>query len=197
MAIYDALFTELRPSVLRLRNSYQQPTPYLTADQIMDIDRQFVEAAQGRLGDLTPRVLMSSWSPPAALKQSGTLTGGDSKAVLKKDKFGNFIYKEFANYWLEALKGYAARGVEPTWISMYAPWQRRRFACVRSGGDALTSRLLFLSCVVCAVKMNRTTTPAFTTSRSLMRPSRTTCRGTTRRSMSRTMCCTPTWSAVR
>lgn len=117
-AIYDAMFTELRPSVLRLRNSFEQPTPYLTADQIMDIDRQFVEAASERLGELAPRILMSSWTPPAALKQNEALNGGDRRAVLKKDKFGNFIYKEFAKYWLDSLTEYAARGVEPTWISV-------------------------------------------------------------------------------
>lgn len=116
--IYDAIFTELRPSVLRLRNSYDQPTQFLTADQIMDIDRQFVEASKERLGDLAPRILMSSWTPPAALKQNEKLTGGDRLAVLKKDRFGAFIYKDFAKYWLDSLMEYEARGVEPTWISI-------------------------------------------------------------------------------
>jgi hypothetical protein len=116
--IYDAIFTELRPSVLRLRNSYDQPSPFLTADQIMAIDQEFVKASKERLGDLAPRVLMSSWTPPSALKQNGTLTGGDRKAVLKKDAYGNFIYKDFAKYWLDSLKEYATRGVNPTWISI-------------------------------------------------------------------------------
>lgn len=116
--IYDAMFTDLRLSVLRLRNSFEQPTPYLTADQILDIDKQFVEAAKERLGDLAPRILMSSWTPPAALKQNESLTGGDRRAVLKKDAFGNFIYKDFAKYWLDSLTEYALRGVEPTWISI-------------------------------------------------------------------------------
>lgn len=116
--IYDAIFSELRPSVLRLRNSYDQPNQYLTAEQILDNDRKLVEAAYARLGDNKPQILMSSWTPPVALKKNGKLTGGGPDAVLKKDASGQFIYKKFAQYWLDSLKEYGRLGIVPRWISI-------------------------------------------------------------------------------
>lgn len=116
--IYDAIFSELRPSVLRMRNSYNQPNQFLTSEQILINDRKIVEAAYLRLPDDKPQILMSSWTPPVELKKNGKLTGGGPDAVLKKDASGQFIYKEFAQYWLNSLQEYASLGIVPRWISI-------------------------------------------------------------------------------
>lgn len=148
--IMDAVFSELRPSVLRLRNAWRQGSddggePGQTTKQMVDEAKEIVEAARKRLGaEAAPRVLLSSWSPPTALKASGRLHGADVEKgeepqddVLRKDEFGVFVYREFAQYWLDSLEEYAKRGVVPTWIRCVAilGWL---WLCSASRGTVLT-----------------------------------------------------------
>lgn len=127
--ILDAVFAELRPSVLRLRNCWRQGSDddgdgAQTTTELMDEAAQIVSEALARLkGRDAPRILLCSWSPPAALKASARLRGADTEKgetqgddVLRKDEFGVFVYREFAQFWLEALREYAKRDVVPTWI---------------------------------------------------------------------------------
>lgn len=123
-AIYDAIFGELRPSVIRIRNSYDQHSKYFTAEESMKFEAQIVKAARKRLpGDLEPKIMMSSWTPPAKMKVGGRLQGdkeGDPlEAVLKKNTMGKFIYRNFAeDYWLKSLQSYEKLGIKPRWISI-------------------------------------------------------------------------------
>lgn len=125
--IFDAIYKELRPSVVRLRNSYQQPSKYYSEEQLMGFDTKIIEEARSRLpAHLQPKVLMSSWTPPKEMKESGTENGqspgtpyAEVKSVLKKNDQGGFIYKQFAkDYWHDALVKYDKMGLKPTWISI-------------------------------------------------------------------------------
>jgi hypothetical protein len=97
-----------------------------TSAQLMEETRMVVEAGRKRLkGRDDFSILMCSWSPPVAIKASGRLHGADPAKgenpeydTLKKNGFGQYMYKEFAKYWLDALRAYEVRGVVPTWISI-------------------------------------------------------------------------------
>lgn len=127
-AIFDTVFSELKPSVLRIRNTFGQGTDEgglggQTTAELMEETAFVVNEGRKRLTGVDEfKILMCSWSPPAALKKSGALNGGEGGSfgadTLRKDSRGVFIYEEFAQYWLESLKAYAAMGVEPMWISI-------------------------------------------------------------------------------
>jgi O-glycosyl hydrolase len=107
------------PSVVRLRNSYHQPLePHYSFKQLMEYDREIVNGARTRLpGNLMPKLMLTSWTAPAEMKQNNNHRGGDSRNVLKKYADGKFIYKAFAeDYWLASLYAYSELGINPRWI---------------------------------------------------------------------------------
>jgi O-glycosyl hydrolase len=118
--IYNLMLGDLKPSMLRIRNHYG-----INAASNMTIDAEFLNIATQILG-YKPTVLMSSWSPPANLKASGQLNGANANPnvpttdVLAKDAKGKFRYADYAKYWVDSLKSYAAIGVRPD----YFRWAR-------------------------------------------------------------------------
>lgn len=104
--IFDAVFNDLRPSILRVRNTFGQGSDDdgeggQTTAQLMEETAIVVQEGRKRLsGRDAFKILMCSWSPPVALKASGVLNGAGSSAgeadTLKKDKRGVFLYREFA-----------------------------------------------------------------------------------------------------
>lgn len=115
--IYDALFRELAPSVLRLRNSFRLPN----GDEAMKVDTEVVANARARAKAMGREVklILTAWSPPAELKASGSCKGGSKDAVLRKNKrSGEFAYDAFAEWWLESLTAYRGVGIEPSWLSI-------------------------------------------------------------------------------
>jgi glucuronoarabinoxylan endo-1,4-beta-xylanase len=64
------------------------------------------------------KVFMSSWSPPSNLKSNNSVNGGGG-ATLKKDAVsGKYLYRDFAQYWVNSLIAYDAIGVVPDYISI-------------------------------------------------------------------------------
>lgn len=113
-ALFAAMFAELGLDVLRLRNRFGH-----VGDDQLDTAGALVEAAATGLGR-PPALLLSSWSPPAALKANGTLEcrGDFSTCTLARTETGGFDYAGFAEYWRAALAAYAAVGVVPDAIGL-------------------------------------------------------------------------------
>lgn len=110
--LYQLLFRELGLDILRLRNVYRD-----SADNFDPVAAELLSEATTSLGH-APRLLLTSWSPPARLKASGkTDCAGESTCTLKSEN-GSFAYAGFADYWRRSLEAYAGIGVRPTWISI-------------------------------------------------------------------------------
>ena len=110
--LYELMFRDLGLDILRLRNNYRD-----TGGNFDPVAAELVSQATSSLGH-APRVLLTSWSPPARLKANGkTECSGESSCTLKQEN-GSFLYSDFAEYWRQALHAYAGLGVNPTWISI-------------------------------------------------------------------------------
>jgi glucuronoarabinoxylan endo-1,4-beta-xylanase len=108
-ALYNTFFKGLNLSILRLQNVYR---PGKGADFAKN-DADIVRGARTSLGRPV-RILMSSWSPPAALKS----TGNEKKGGTLAQENGKFVYDKFARYWAESLPAYKKAGIVPTWVSI-------------------------------------------------------------------------------
>jgi glucuronoarabinoxylan endo-1,4-beta-xylanase len=102
-AIYDLLFTDLGLDLVRIRNVYGR-MDYST----MSDDQKTYMAAKTRNGAI--KFLMMSASPPANLKDNGSVLGSGSNATLKYVN-GSFVYNDFATYWRSAFNSYASLGL--------------------------------------------------------------------------------------
>ncbi len=108
--IYYYIFDELGLDILRLRNIYGKSTRFDIFAEI--VDRMY------SYSDNSPKIMISSWTPPANLKSNNSVNGGNS-ATLKKDATtGKYMYGEFAKYWVDALGAYKLTGIEPDFISI-------------------------------------------------------------------------------
>ena len=110
--IYNLIFKGLGLTFLRLNNQYSD-----TTNSPIPYDPEFVTQAKASLG-YTPKILISSWSPPAYMKLNGTENGGTSTATLNKNSNGTFMYPQFGAWWRKSLAKYAASGVYPDYISL-------------------------------------------------------------------------------
>lgn len=120
-AIYDALFTDMGLSVLRLRNTHDKGG-WEAGDVGLGWDGQIVKAGKDRRGTRL-KVLLSSWGPPSSLKAGGAVNGGTLKGTGACDPANPSAYWKssidgFAAYWDESLDAYAAQGVYPNYISI-------------------------------------------------------------------------------
>jgi glucuronoarabinoxylan endo-1,4-beta-xylanase len=124
--IYDLIYNELGLDILRIRNTYRGELQ--SAENFADIVNGFYQSV-----DWTPQIMISSWSPTADLKSNNSLNGGDgSNATLIKED-GEYVYADFAQYWLDALNAYFDVGIYPDYISLQnelsydAEWESCRF----------------------------------------------------------------------
>ncbi len=110
--IYQTIFGDLGLDVLRLRNTFGR-SEFANAAK----DKAILDAATASLGR-RPKVLMTSWSPPAALKANNVeKCSGELTCTLKKT--GNvYPYAEFATYWYDAIAAYRSLGISPDWVSI-------------------------------------------------------------------------------
>jgi hypothetical protein len=115
-ALFDAAFGGLGLDVLRFRNRYQYTG---TGTDDLGPTGTLVAAARDRIGH-EPVVLLSSWSPPAALKASGAVDcqGNPGTCTLIKNAQGAFDYAGFATFWRESLDAYAEAGIVPDYIGI-------------------------------------------------------------------------------
>jgi len=107
--LYHYAFRNLGLSILRIRNAYRYKKEESFNPYISEIVKNMYEYS-----DRSPKILMSSWSPPLELKSNNAYKGG----TLKKDKNGKFMYDAFGKYWVDSLKAYKEAGIVPDYISI-------------------------------------------------------------------------------
>jgi O-glycosyl hydrolase len=113
-ALDEVLFARLGLDVLRFRNRYGE-----VSDAGLAQATNIVSAAAQSLGR-KPLLLLTSWSPPAALKQNGaTFCASDPLAcTLVKVPGGDFDYAGLAQHWRRSLDAYAGAGFVPDYIGI-------------------------------------------------------------------------------
>lgn len=113
--IYKALFDPVQGlglTFLRVQNLYYQynGSNATTFDPDTPLVVSEADAAAG-----TPlQVLMSSWSPPAAIKSNNSVNNGGTLNTVN----GGYNYAGFGQFWHDSLAAYAALGVTPQYISI-------------------------------------------------------------------------------
>jgi glucuronoarabinoxylan endo-1,4-beta-xylanase len=123
--IFQVLFVDSGLDILRLGNWYQNQaqdattsTPFADSNAV-----QIVEKATAARGGTPPKILMSSWTPPAYLKSNGVTrppfgSGADAPAGTLIQNGGGYAYADFGDWWARSLQAYATAGVVPDWISI-------------------------------------------------------------------------------
>jgi len=125
--IYQILFVDSGLDILRIGNWYQNQSAANTTPSTPFSDNaqvQIVQKATAARGGTPPKILMSSWTPPAYLKSNGMTrppwgasgTGNNVGTLIQKD--GTYAYADFADWWVRSLQAYAAQGVVPDYISI-------------------------------------------------------------------------------
>ncbi len=107
--IYSYLFRELGLDILRLRNIYGKGEDYNFSNLEEIVDNFYSYSVND------PKVMISSWSPPADLKSNGQLKNG---GTLDTTETGEYVYGEFAQYWIDALEAFEAVDIVPDYISI-------------------------------------------------------------------------------
>ncbi len=112
--IYDLLFKDAHLSVLRFKNSYMYNTE---GEFNPKVEKEYYDKAVERLSEIgvEPKVLLSSWSPAAYLKDSETLYG---EGTIAKDESGNYRYEDYGNYWYETVDAYNKAGIPIGYLSI-------------------------------------------------------------------------------
>jgi glucuronoarabinoxylan endo-1,4-beta-xylanase len=112
--LYKTLFPELGLDILRLRNRYQRSE---SGDRDLREEVEIVRRATQALGR-PPKVMMSSWSPPAELKanRAERCKNNDDCTLARVD--GQFVYAQFGAYWRDSLRHYAEIGIAPEYVSI-------------------------------------------------------------------------------
>jgi O-glycosyl hydrolase len=113
-ALDEVLFAGLGLDVLRFRNRYDE-----LSDANLAQATNIASAAAQSLGR-KPLLLLSAWSPPAALKQNGaTFCASDPlTCTLVKGPSGDFDYDGLAQHWRGSLEAYASAGFVPDYIGI-------------------------------------------------------------------------------
>lgn len=112
--LYQVIFPELGLDILRLRNRYQRSD---RNDTNVAEEVEILKHATKALGH-RPKIMLSSWSPPAALKANGTeRCKGNDDCTLRKDN-GHFVYEQFGDYWYDSLKYYESLGIVPDYVTI-------------------------------------------------------------------------------
>jgi len=110
----DILFRDLGLDILRLRNVYQRSDD---SEGTLAQEVEIVQRATRSLGH-PPRILISSWAPPAALKADHREKCHGNKDCTLVREHGRFAYDSFGDYWRDSLAKYAALGIVPDWVSI-------------------------------------------------------------------------------
>ena len=123
--IYDLLFIDLGVDVLRLKNWIHDSRYGYQADQWDEdvewdaVEEDFDYAAEDIVYNANERrddplkIKMTTWTPHPDLKSNNSPVGG----TLRQEN-GNYVYDEYAEYWLESLERYSEIGIEPDYLSI-------------------------------------------------------------------------------
>ena len=112
--IYDLLFPELGLDILRLRDRYARSKP---EDGDLNQEVEILRRGTAALGH-APKIMLSSWAPPAALKADGHEDCHDNRDCTLAKENGRFVYDKFARYWVDSLHHYAEIGIVPDYITI-------------------------------------------------------------------------------
>jgi glucuronoarabinoxylan endo-1,4-beta-xylanase len=112
--LYPMLFSELGLDILRLRNRFERSDQN---DADLTQEQEIVRRATETLGH-RPTLLLSSWSPPAALKANHKERCHSNPDCTLVRSGNSFAYPEFADWWRRALEHYARLGLAPDLISL-------------------------------------------------------------------------------
>ncbi len=113
--IFTALFDPVKGlglTYLRVQNQYYLYTG--TNATSFDTDTPMVVASANAAAGKPLTVLMSSWTPPAAIKSNNDVNHGGTLNTVN----GGYNYAGFAQFWHDSLAAYAALGVTPDSISI-------------------------------------------------------------------------------
>ena len=122
--IFNVLFVDSGLDILRLGNWYQNHGQTDPTSPFDDNDGvQIVQKATAARGGTPPKILMSSWTPPAYLKSNGVTrppfgSGSSVPAGTLIQNGGAYAYADFGDWWARSLQAYAAAGVVPDWVSI-------------------------------------------------------------------------------
>lgn len=125
--IAELLFNDLGTDIVRFQAFYypnDYPNYKGTANMSYDNSAALYNTTgqiYSLMNNMDPgiKVLLSSWGPPAALKSNGS----EREGHLKKNENGEFMYDEFAQYWVDILDNmqfdpdYISIQNEPTYIN--------------------------------------------------------------------------------
>lgn len=106
--IYNYIFNDLGLDILRIRNTYRNNPANFAPTFAEIVATMFALSAQ------RPKILVSSWSPPANIKSNNDVQNGGT--LVKQN--GKYVYGAFAQYWVDAIKAYRASGIDPDYISV-------------------------------------------------------------------------------
>jgi len=115
------LFKELGLDIFRIKNSHD------IDENVFKSTVEIVKCAEAARGDCL-KVMISSWSPPAYLKSDANTIGGTLK-----QKDGEFVYDQFAQWWSDSVAAYTKAGVKVDIINIQneldyeAPWDSCQF----------------------------------------------------------------------
>ena len=65
-----------------------------------------------------PKIMLSSWSPPAPLKADHREDCNNNLDCTLARENGQFVYDQFAAYWIDSLRHYATLGIVPDYITL-------------------------------------------------------------------------------
>jgi glucuronoarabinoxylan endo-1,4-beta-xylanase len=112
--VYDLLFPELGLDIVRFRNRDNRKD---NSDNHPEQEAEILKRANQALGRPL-KVLMSAWSPPAALKASQVEKCHNNKDCTLAKENGQFAYQKYADFWFTSLQHYAKLGVVPDYVSI-------------------------------------------------------------------------------
>jgi glucuronoarabinoxylan endo-1,4-beta-xylanase len=112
---YQLLFPDLGLDILRLRNRHGRVVKREDGNVAQDVE--IYRKATAALGH-PPRVLLSSWSPPATLKANHAEDCHSNADCTLAKEGGRFVYDRFAEWWRASVATYQSQGIVPDWISI-------------------------------------------------------------------------------
>jgi glucuronoarabinoxylan endo-1,4-beta-xylanase len=112
---YQMLFPDLGIDILRLRNRHGRVVK--RDDSNIAEDVEIYRRATAALGH-PPKVLLSSWSPPATLKANKAEDCHNNADCTLAREGGKFVYDKLGAWWRDSLAAYRALGLDPDWISI-------------------------------------------------------------------------------
>lgn len=112
--VYELLFPELGLDILRFRNRHERSD---RTDGNLAEEVYIFQQATRALGK-PPRLMLSSWSPPAALKENGKERCNNNENCTLRKRDGKFVYDEFGDWWLRSFEHYETLGLRPDFVSL-------------------------------------------------------------------------------